>query len=75
VYRGDVENGVGTRVNTAPLATPVFRDESVVAGKQYFYRIAAVDRSGNESPPSAPVAVTVPAANDNANFEKGAHHD
>jgi hypothetical protein len=63
VYRSDMENHPGVRVNTSPLITPVFRDDSVVPGKQYFYRVTAVDRSGNESPPSAPVAVTVPDAN------------
>jgi hypothetical protein len=61
VYRSDTENSPGARVNTSPLVTPVYRDDSVVPGRRYFYRITAVDKSGNESSPSAPVAVTVPA--------------
>jgi hypothetical protein len=67
VYRSDTENSPGMRVNAAPLVTPVFRDDSVVAGKQYFYRVTAIDRAGNESAPSAPVAVTVPTADNNKN--------
>jgi hypothetical protein len=75
VYRSDTEQNTGTLVNAAPLLTPTFRDESVAPGKQYFYRITAVDRSGNESPPSEPVKVTVPGGNGETNFEKGAAHD
>ncbi|MFZ0638654.1 MAG: hypothetical protein WA020_04105 [Candidatus Acidiferrales bacterium] len=67
VYRSDSESGSGTRVNATPLATPAFRDDSVVAGTQYFYRVTAIDRAGNESAPSAPVAVTVPTADSNKN--------
>jgi hypothetical protein len=67
VYRSDTESGPGTRVNATPLATPAYRDNSVVAGAQYFYRVTAVDRAGNESAPSAPVAVTVPTADSNKN--------
>lgn len=64
VYRSEMESGPGVRINAAPLITPVFRDNSVAAGKQYFYRVTAVDRSGNESAPSASVAVTVPASSE-----------
>lgn len=60
VYRSDADNATGARLNPAPLITPAFRDTSVVPGKQYFYRVTAVDRDGNESAPSAPVTVTVP---------------
>ncbi|HLW80421.1 MAG TPA: hypothetical protein VKS20_00115 [Candidatus Acidoferrales bacterium] len=59
IYRSNEENETGTRVNTAPVLVPVFRDTSVVPGVEYFYRITAI-RGGNESEPSAPVAVTVP---------------
>jgi len=60
VYRSDAETNPGARVNATPLITPVLRDSSVVPGKQYFYRVTAVDRAGNESAQSAPFAVTVP---------------
>lgn len=64
IYRSDEANGLGIRLNSIPLMTPVFRDESVVPGKEYFYRVTAIDRAGNETAPSAPVAVTVPASNE-----------
>ena len=67
VYRSDTESGPGTCVNATPLVTPAYRDDSVVAGAQYFYRVTAIDRAGNESAPSAPVAVTVPTADSNKN--------
>lgn len=67
VYRSDTESNPGTRVNATPLVTPVFRDDSVAVGEQYFYRVTAIDRAGNESAASAPVAVTVPAADNNKN--------
>jgi hypothetical protein len=60
VYRSDTESNPGKRLNSAPLVTPTFRDESIVAGETYFYRVTAVDRNGNESLTSAPVIVTVP---------------
>ncbi|HKW87523.1 MAG TPA: hypothetical protein VJN21_02080 [Candidatus Acidoferrales bacterium] len=67
VYRSEEEGVHGNRVNSSPLLTPAFRDISVVAGHQYFYRVTAVDRSGNESAPSAAVAVTLPGANEQEN--------
>lgn len=67
VYRSDTESNSGARINATPLITPVFRDTSVVPGKQYFYRVTAVDRRGNQSAPSAPVAVNVPMANEQPN--------
>lgn len=67
VYRSDTEGSVGARMNTEPLVTPVFRDDTVVAEKRYFYRVTAVDRGGNESAPSAPVAVTVPSPDGGTN--------
>ena len=63
VYRSEAEDGPTVRVNTSPLITPVYRDDSVGPGKRYFYRVTAVDKSGNESSPSASVAVTVPVEN------------
>jgi fibronectin type 3 domain-containing protein len=63
VYRSDTANSTGARANSVLLMTPVFRDESVAAGKQYFYRVTAIDRAGNESAPSAPIVVTVPISN------------
>lgn len=60
VYRSDMENAPGVRVNSEILPSPVFRDMSVGPGGRYFYRVSAIDRAGNESPKSAAVQVDVP---------------
>lgn len=65
VYRSTAETGPANRwdrLNSSLLLTPVFRDIPVVSGQRYFYRVTAVDRFGNESAPSAPAVVSVPAA-------------
>ncbi|MBI4872351.1 MAG: hypothetical protein HY814_12385, partial [Candidatus Riflebacteria bacterium] len=41
-----------------PLTTTAYTDSAVVNLQTYFYAIAAVDASGNESDPSAPVSAT-----------------
>jgi hypothetical protein len=64
VYRSETANSVGMRVNSTPLMTPVFRDDAVATGERYSYRVTAIDRARNESAPSAPVTVTVPASNE-----------
>jgi hypothetical protein len=61
VYRSEQESTPGPRLNSQLLPTPVFSDMSAVAGQHYFYRVTAVDRSGNESQPSAAVSAEVPA--------------
>jgi fibronectin type 3 domain-containing protein len=48
VYRR--EEGLSqVKVTPEPLSTPIFRDRNVTAGKNYTYRVTAVDSSGNES--------------------------
>jgi chitodextrinase len=42
------------------LPTPSFRDNNVASGRRYWYTVTAVDRAGNESPPSAASLVEVP---------------
>jgi hypothetical protein len=61
VYRSGEAGSPGTRLNRELLLTPVFRDISWVPGSTYFYRVTAVDRTGNEGVPSAPVSSAVPA--------------
>lgn len=58
VYRSEQVGVLGTRLNTEMLPTPAFRDMNVQPGQRYFYRVTAVDRSGNESPagPAVPSA-------------------
>jgi hypothetical protein len=53
VYRSDQSEAPGELLNNELLSSPTFRDTNVTAGRQYFYRIRAVDRAGNESPFSA----------------------
>ena len=59
VYRREQE-GEFTKLNTAPMTSPSFRDEQVQAGKTYGYAVSAVDVRGNESARSAETSETVP---------------
>jgi hypothetical protein len=63
VYRSDQAGSAtrGEKLNRELLPTPAFRDMSAVPGRPYSYVVTAVDRAGNESSPSAPVSVVVPA--------------
>lgn len=54
VYRSEGDDTRGARANGDLLLVPTFRDTHLAAGRRYTYRITAVDRTGNESPPSAP---------------------
>ncbi len=49
--------GTESRVNEELARTPVFRDRAAQAGHTYFYRVTAVDLTGNESAPSADAEV------------------
>jgi fibronectin type 3 domain-containing protein len=60
VYRSEQPDTPGQPINTQLLLTPTFRDITAVLGKQYTYRVTAVDRSGNESSFSSPVSAAVP---------------
>ena len=59
VYRSEQEETRGELVTPDLLLSPAYRDNSVQAGHRYWYRVTAVDRAGNESAASAPVAVDV----------------
>jgi hypothetical protein len=59
VYRSEQENDKGKLVTPDLLISPAYRDTSVALGHSYWYRVTAVDRSGNESAPSPPVAADV----------------
>jgi hypothetical protein len=61
IYRSEQDGVLGTPLDSILLLTPAFRDMNVVSGHRYYYAVAAVDRSGNESAPSAAVSVSVPA--------------
>ena len=66
VYRSEQGGAAGTRLTKELLLTPTFRDMSVTTGRAYSYTVTAVDRAGNESPPSAPVSASLsnPGANE-----------
>ena len=59
VYRSEQQDTPGQLVTTDLLLSPVYRDTSVQPGHTYWYSVTAVDRSGNESTHSAPVAAEV----------------
>jgi hypothetical protein len=59
VYRSERQDRPGQLVTTDLLPSPVYRDTSVQLGHTYWYSVTAVDRSGNESAHSAPVAAEV----------------
>jgi hypothetical protein len=64
VYRQEVDpkgqvTGTVTRLNITPVVGPAYRDQTVLAGHRYAYRVTAVDTAGNESVPSADVQETL----------------
>jgi len=62
VYRSEGTDMPGLKLNSEPLSAPTFRDISVLPGTSYFYRVGAIDRSGNESALSPAVEVQIPGA-------------
>jgi hypothetical protein len=60
VHRSEQADAPGEKLNSELLLVPTFRDMSLTAGKSYFYRVGAVDRSGNESPLSSAVEAITP---------------
>lgn len=59
VYRSEQEGTKGAVITADLLLAPAYRDTSVVPGRRYWYTVTAVDRAGNESEPSAVVAVDI----------------
>jgi hypothetical protein len=59
VYRSEQEGIRGQLITSDLLPTPAVRDTTVEPGHRYWYTVTAVDRAGNESAPSTPVAVDV----------------
>lgn len=60
VYRSESEDARGQLLTPDLLPTPSFRNTTVASGRRYWYTVTAVDRSGNESVPSAVSLVEVP---------------
>jgi len=59
VYRSEQKDTSGQLVTPDLLLSPAYRDTSVQPGRLYWYSVTSVDRSGNESAPSAPVAAEI----------------
>ena len=59
VYRSEQQDTPGQLLTPDLLLSPAYRDTSVQPGHRYWYAVTAVDRSGNESAPSARVAAEV----------------
>ena len=59
VYRSEQQDTAGELVTPDMLLSPAYRDTSVQPGHHYFYSVTAVDRSGNESARSTPVAAEI----------------
>ncbi len=59
VYRTEQEGARGQLMTPDLLPVPAVRDSSVEPGHRYWYTVTAVDRAGNESPPSNPIAVDI----------------
>jgi hypothetical protein len=60
VYRSEQPDTPGQKLNSQLLLSPTFRDMTALPGKRYFYRVSAVDSSGNESPLSSSVPAETP---------------
>jgi len=52
IYRSSKGGRDRNRLNDKPLARTTYSDETVDAGRSYYYVVTAVDQSGNESLPS-----------------------
>ncbi len=59
VYRSEQPDTPGQKLNSQLLLSPTFRDMTALPGKQYFYRVSAVDSSGNVSPLSSSVSAAI----------------
>ena len=59
VYKSEQEGARGQLITPDLLPVPAVRDTSVEPGHRYWYTVTAVDRAGNESAPSNPVAIDV----------------
>ena len=60
VYRGGVSGGPYSKINSALEAATTFTDNSVTAGRTYYYVTTAIDGSGNESGYSNQTQAVIP---------------
>jgi hypothetical protein len=60
IYRS-LNGGTAQLLNSTPITTTTYVDNSVVAGSTYTYTAASVDASGVQSTPSNQIQVTIPS--------------
>ncbi|HEX7880495.1 MAG TPA: FG-GAP-like repeat-containing protein, partial [Candidatus Eisenbacteria bacterium] len=66
IYRGSAPGGPFTRVNSyADMKMAYYNDENLPSLTRFYYRVAAIDQSGNEGnmSPVAAATTTLPASN------------
>src|SRR2546428_199227 len=61
VYRGTQSGGSYQKLNSSPVTTTTYTDNSVLAGQTYFYVVTAVDSRNMESVHSNEVSATIPS--------------
>src|SRR5947209_6379311 len=61
VYRGTQSGGSYQKLNSSPVSTTTYTDNSVLAGQTYFYVVTAVDSRNMESVHSNEVSATIPS--------------
>src|SRR2546426_652541 len=61
VYRGTQSGGPYQKLNSSPVSTTTYTDNSVLAGQTYFYVVTAVDSRNMESVHSNEVSATIPS--------------
>ncbi len=59
VYRNE-DGAQPVKLNSDPVKSPAYRDESVTPGKRYFYSVSSIDGRGNESGRSEDASESVP---------------
>src|SRR2546425_10544793 len=59
VYRGTQSGGSYQKLNSSPVSTTTYTDNSVLAGRTYFYVVTAVDSRNVESVHSNEVSTTI----------------
>src|SRR5712692_9884644 len=59
VYRSEQQDTPGQLLTPDLLLSPAYRDTSVQPGHRYWYSVTSVDRTGNKSVPTAPVAAEI----------------
>ena len=60
VYSSTQASGPPSKLNSAPVTTTAYTDNSAQSGQTYYYWVTALDSSGDESAYSSDVAVTIP---------------